>query len=509
MTRNTLWVARAVGLGALGTALISCGDKGHPEDDAGMSMSGITISTVTVSDTGATESMSGNDDESGEKLDAPPNETQQGCGNTDLGCTDQIDLLFVIDNSGTMSEEQINLAANFPLLIEKLENLEDSAGNEVKPDVQILVTTTDFGNPLCTPFQPAGYEPAKGAPTVDGCNARIDDFTGLGTNPLVVPEACTNLCAVDVVPSDPFIAFNPAGDNIPDDVVPVDINGDGTLDSPAAQALTCVGPQGINGCGYEAPLETMLQALNPSADWNDPGNQPFLRQGALLAIAVVTDEVECSVKDYTIMEDPAFQETNPDNMNKQASSAICWNAGVSCNGPDASGTYSDCESLDDGKLQPLSRYTDYLVTELRENGGKEVIMLGILGVPLVTEYNMDPPHEPIAGGELDLVYRDWADGQYPTGDILPTEFSAGVTAADKQFDFGIGPGCTGTDMAGAFTGQATPNTRVMDVCHALDYTDNAGVDQIRCCITSICDDDFSDAINCLTGIIEDTIKPPG
>ena len=171
------------------------------------------------------------------------------------------------------------------------------------------------------------------------------------------------------------------------------------------------------------------------------------------------------------------------------------------------GVYSDCTSLDDGKLQPLSRYTDYLVTELRENNGKEVIMLGILGVPLVTAYNPDPPYQPTAGGELDLVYRDWIDGPYPTGDILPTETTA--DAASKQFDFGIGPGCTGTDAMGNFTGQATPNTRVMEVCHALDYVDNSDEEQIRCCITSICDDDFSDAINGLTGIIEDTIQPPG
>ena len=30
-------------------------------------------------------------------------------------------------------------------------------------------------------------------------------------------------------------------------------------------ALSCIGPQGINGCGYEAPLEAMLQAINPGA----------------------------------------------------------------------------------------------------------------------------------------------------------------------------------------------------------------------------------------------------
>ncbi len=508
MTRNRQLVSYGGLLGVLALGLASCGDKDREQETASDSMTMTSITTLTGAgtDPSTTDDTIGEAD-SGDKLDVGAG-TGGGCGSVDLGCTDQIDLLFVIDNSGTMAEEQQNLARNFPLLVDRLENLMDSAGNSIQPDVQIMVTTTDFGNPLCTPFQPAGYQPAKGAPTVTGCNSRIDDFTGLGSNPTMVPEACTNVCASDIVPSDPFIAFNASTDtkNVPD-VAPKDINADGQLDSAVAQALGCIGPQGINGCGYEAPLETMLQALNPGAEWNK-GAKPFLRQGALLAIAIVTDEVECSVKDYSIMEDQAYQEINPNNGNKQASSAICWNAGVSCNGPDASGVYSDCTSLDDGKLQPIERYTQYLVNDLRENQNKEVIMLGILGVPLVTAYNEMPPYNPIAGGELALEYRDWRDGQYPAGDILPAEFMSGVEAADKQFDFGIGPGCTGQDAMGNFTGQATPNTRVMEVCHALDYSDATG-DKIRCCITSICDVDYSPAIDCLTGIIGESIQQPG
>lgn len=497
------------GFTALCLVATSCGGKRDEDDDtaATVSMTGISVTAATDM-TGATETDPTDPDDTGDKLDVGSMTTNGGCGSVDLGCTDQIDLLFVIDNSGTMAAEQLNLALNFPRLVDRLENLTDSAGNMINPDVQIMVTTTDFGNPLCTPFQPAGYEPARGAPTVSGCNARIDDFTGLGSNPDVVPEACTTVCPTDIVPSDPFISFSPAGTNVPD-VPEVDINGDAMPDSAVAQALACIGPQGINGCGYEAPLETMLQALNPGSDWNT-GERPFLRDGALLAIAVVTDEVECSVKDYSIMEDEAYQETNPDNANKQASSAICWNAGVSCNGPDANGVYSDCTSLNDEKLQPISRYTQYLVDDLRENQNKEVLMLGILGVPLVTAYAEVPPYNPIAGGELSLVYRDWIDGTYPAGDILPLEAADGVTAADKQFDFGIGPGCTGVpDINGISTGQGTPNTRVMEVCHALDYVDSDGTENIRCCITSICDSDFSPAIDCLTGIIEETITQPG
>src|SRR5688572_9465553 len=126
-------------LAATAAISISCGTKGH--DDSGQT--GVEGSiTVTVSDTGAdsattsADSADSNDVDTGEKLDVGAGNTAGMC-NQDLGCTDQIDLLFVIDNSGTMGQEQENLARNFPLLIQQLETLTDSDGNMVMPDVNI------------------------------------------------------------------------------------------------------------------------------------------------------------------------------------------------------------------------------------------------------------------------------------------------------------------------------------------------------------------------------------
>ncbi len=157
-------------------------------------------------------------------------------------------------------------------------------------------------------------------------------------------------------------------------------------------------------------------------------------------------------------------------------------------------------SEDKGVLQPLQRYIGYLKSQLIEKENKQVIMLGILGVPKVTEHNPVPPYEPTAGGVLDLVYRMWNQS-----DILPGDSK---TPAQKEYEFGIGPGCTD-----AATGQAVPNTRVTDVCQALDIKDDPNTAsneaKIRCCIESICDDDFSDAINCLAGILEQSLIAPG
>ncbi|HEY8379266.1 MAG TPA: hypothetical protein VIK91_22385, partial [Nannocystis sp.] len=435
------------------------------------------------------------------KLDIPSYDTELGPScTTDAPCN-LLDVLFVIDNSGTMGEEQENLAANFPYLIDKLRKLTDVQGEPVNANVNIMVTTTDFGHPLCTSYEKPDYDPAKGAPISTACIDRLQRFTGLGMNPPMYPQACTNGCKQSVVPADPFINFDPDTHN----VLGADPNGP----DPVAQALSCIGPQGIDGCGMEAPLETMLQALDPGKPWNQ-GDKPFLRDGAVLAIVIMTDEAECSVKNYkyfdpAVKNDPEYNKYWEDvpgmpGVKDQPTSAVCFNAGVTCQDDDMDGIYESCMSEDKDVLQPLSRYIGYLKNVLVGQKKKEVIMLGILGVPKVTEHNSEPPYQPTAGGVFDLVYRRWTQA-----DILPGDPD---TPAQKEYEFGIGPGCT--DPA---TGQGIPNTRVIDVCQSLDVPDDPNTPQneakIRCCIESICDDDFSDAINCLAGILRETLLPPG
>ena len=449
-------------------------------------------------------------------------DTSPMCGQGELGCpTNKIDLLFVIDNSGTMGEEQLNLAVNFPALIDELQTLQDTSGQPVQADVNIMVTTTDFGNPACDPFEPADYESARGAPISTPCTERLQRFTGLGPSPLVVEEACLDVCdpGAPARPLDQFIHFTPEQHNV--------------QGGSPADALACIGPQGIDGCGFEAPLETMAQALRPDACWNDPGPgcedtpyvEPFLRPDAVLAIAIITDEADCSVNDYGIMTDPTFMETPPNGGQPEATSALCWNAGVVCTGLDpGTGIYSGCIAANHGPdgavgvdgseavLHPLSRYTDLL--QSFRSAGKEVIMLGILGVPVVTEHAQTPPFQPTAGGVEALVYRRWTDPAYPDGDILPDEYAADVRAVDKQYEFGIGPGCTGyVEESDTYTGQAIPPVRIREVCESLNQPDDPDTPQdesrIRCCIESICGEDFTPALRCLTGLIRDVIVPVG
>jgi hypothetical protein len=491
-TFNFLLVSSVTGVAAL---VAACTDDGSGNDNSNVTL---TLNGSEGIDTdpgdGDGDPTSGDGDGDGEAetgcmgqcldtLETDGETSGPSCASGDGNCN-QVDLLFVIDNSGTMGEEQINLSANFPLLIDKLQMLTDDEGQPLNPDVNIMVTTTDLGHPQCTPFQPDGYSPKQGAPQDVACINRIDDFSGLGSNAPEFPEACTVGCPVPVEPADPFIHFegpNGATTNIPGN----NIKG----------ALSCIGPQGINGCGYEAPLEAMLQAVNPGAQWNQ-GNKPFLRDGAILAIAIITDETDCSVRSpegyafFTNQANNTYWEINPDTGTKtQATSAVCWNAGVDCGAPDANGVYADCNSIDTGVLHPLSRYLTYLQDEL-----------------ITDQNNALPPYNPISGGVEDLIYRQWKDGAYPVGDILPGDDS---DAATKEFEFGIGPGCTGENGMGGFTGQAVPNVRVQEVCEALNVDIGGPNEKIRCCIESVCDTDFSDAIGCLTGIIQTVVDPIG
>jgi hypothetical protein len=498
-------IARWLGLGgrlAAALSMLACAPPKTVLGEAGTSTSDPVTTSPETSEVDTVEpTLTGTGDDTS---------VDPTCG-VDLPCvTNKVDLLFVIDNSGTMAEEPLNLARNFPALIEALQALEDGNGQLVGADVQIMVTTTDFGNPACDPFHPPGYAPARGAPISDPCTERLERFTGLGSNPLVIPEACTEVCdpTAPARPTDHFIRFMGESHNVEGG-------------SPA-DALACIGPQGIDGCGYEAPLEVMLQALSPFACWNAPERPecedsgyetPFLREDAVLAIAIITDEADCSVSDYAIMNPSVFWEVPPGGGAAAASSALCWNAGVSCSEPDADGVHAECVASnhdingaqgvpdDRAVLHPLSRYRNLLL-EFRSRG-KEVMMLGILGVPEVTAHAELPPHQPTAGGVFDIEYRLWRDPQLPDGDILPLEWDAGITAADKAFEFGIGPGCIGYDEAtDLYTGQAIPPVRIRELCESLDESD-----RIRCCIESICGRDFTPALRCLSGLIQDAIVP--
>ena len=394
-----------------------------------------------------------------------------------------LDVLIVVDDGPTMFEEQANVARNFIVIAERLESFTNAYGELLDADTQVMVVHTSIGTTACS--GPGG----GGIPVSTSCRDRIADFSDPATGD--ASEACDSVCPQSVAPSAAFIQFDAAGNNIVG-ATDVDLDGDGASESAVAQALACIGPQGISGCRYGSTLEAMRAALEPSAPWNEAA-EPFLRPGVPIAIIVISDGLDCSGADATTLDDPAHWNVDPLTGQPAPSEALCWNAGVQCDGPDAAGTFTECQSLAE-PLTPTSEYSGFL-DGLRTSMNKEVFLLGAVGVPRVTEHNTVQPFQPEEGGVAALRIHEWTER-----DLLADDVATGVTAADKQFELGVGPGCSGT-VDGQVIGQATPPQRVIEVCQSLDRDIDTSDTKIRCCLESVCDESFDAVTNCLYALV--------
>ena len=446
-------------------AVVGCGPSVGPVGDGdGTATSGGTVgSTSGVSADGSTGGIA-------DSTDSTAGDSSSGDPAPDVP---SLDVLFVIDDGPSMREEQTNVARNLVAMMQRLEGLTDGEGNQLSLGAHVMVTRASAASPRC-----GGGD--GGTPVTTACLDRLDAFGD--------PAACESVCPESVVPSGDFIAFDGEQSNV-DPPSEVDLDGDGEVESATTRALGCLGPQGTGGCPYASPLEAIRIAVDPDAAWNS-GPDPFLRDDVPLAVVVISDGVDCSGVSESAIADELYWEVDPSTGMVAPSPAVCWTAGVQCDGPDANGFYSSCAPTD----SPLTATEVYveLFEELREVRGKHVFMLGALGVPPVTSHNQEWPFEPIEGGIFDLQPRQWTED-----DLLPSDASEGLTIEDKQFATGIGPGCTEIGRDDQPLGQASPPLRVAAVCDALDITDANGEPQTRCCIESICDEDFSVAINCL------------
>lgn len=468
---------------------VACRGSGAPTvDDSGGTFS-LGTDTVGTSEVSGDESTPATDGEP--KLDLGGSPTV--CGSAG---TNRFDILVVVENSSEMSAVQSRFARTATSLVRSLEELTDVYGNPVNADVQMMFTTTDVGNPACDAAE--GEEPARGAPVVEGCNARMAQFGA-------TPQTCTAWCPVDVVPSERFIAFQGDGDSNVEGAELVDVDGDGNAESPAAQAAACLAPVGLSGCSYPSALGAIRYALDPDAAWNQ-GDRPFVRSGSAVGIVVVQASTDCDVADPSVMDDPRFMALNPQTGEPETSQATCWNAGVSCEASDDEGSYASCMAMGDS-LVPTSSYSEFLVSQVGNPGCTPIFMLALTGVPTVTAHEREAPFFPVEGGLDALVYRDVIDAPYPEGDLLPADTELGVTAADKQFDWGIGPGCTALDQAESLISQGRPDPRTVEVCQGLDRPDDD--DGQRCCVESVCDDRHDGVITCLNGLLVQSLPLTG
>ncbi len=270
-------------------ALVGCADARQEEDAAPIT----TANNGSNASTGTDVPIPDEDDDE-EKLDLgddtdDPNTGVDPDGDDESGC-DKVDFLFVIDNSGSMSEFQANLVSNFPGFINTIQETLDEA-----QDYHIMVVDTDPVGPI--DCRVACEQPEKSA-CVD------ENGVCAFLNPLCLP-LCLNELDCEGLPGG---CENPpppdecevmgAGITFPrgNDASNLDCNfasGKRYMDStePDLQsAFSCAATVGTGATGAsEQPMGAIVQAVTPST----PAfacNDDFLRDDAILVVTFITDE---------------------------------------------------------------------------------------------------------------------------------------------------------------------------------------------------------------------------
>ena len=264
------------------TALLlpACGDSGGARDSETTVASSITASGITLTapmtsadppggttqavTTGELSGATGDASSSGPamtKFDLGKDDTggvDPDTGTQEGGCQ-KIDFLFVVDNSGSMADEQQNLATSFPGFITSIQNTVKAE------DYHIMVIDTDAGNAflqqcfvVCALLPNCEGYPCNNLPKAEGCDAMLG--TGLVEDPSA--KAC------GVAGGKRYM-----------------VDGQPNL----SQTFQCLAKVGTDGDGSERPMEAMIAAVSTL---NVPGqcNEGFLRKDALLVVTFITDE---------------------------------------------------------------------------------------------------------------------------------------------------------------------------------------------------------------------------
>jgi len=219
--------------------------------------------------------------------------------------SDKLDVLFVVDNSISMSDKQSVFKASVPSFVARLVNplcvdaqgkpaaTQPAAGSdacisgtrEITPvkDLHLGVITTSIG----------GHGGGTCAPGSSGAN--VDDRAEL------LPAVRPSLPSYN---GTGFLAFDASG-----------VVGVANVNNVIADLQTIVGAVGDGGCGYEAPLEAMYRFLvdpEPPTSVEQVNNMStpiginqalltqrsgFLRPDSAVAVVILSDENDCSIQD--------------------------------------------------------------------------------------------------------------------------------------------------------------------------------------------------------------------
>jgi hypothetical protein len=376
----------------------------------------------------------------------PNVEITGGCGKLEVR---NLDLLFMVDDSGSMKEEQAALRRELPRMIERLTtgDIDGDGDGDLLPieELHLGVVSSDLG--------------LVGIRGIEGCDGLGDDGVLQHATSTELLECTGPYPAFLTYPSATYAA------------------------APVARDFSCISALGTGGCGFEQPLEATLKALLPSSDdrvefladpmgfgrlgHGDQENAGFLRPSSgastsLHAVVMVTDEDDCSNIDTSHLIPPMYL----DAADPEQATLLAQGLNVRCH-------------LNPDHLFPAERYVDALKS-LRPDSEGLIVFGAIVGVPpaLVTP-------EALAG--VDFADRAAREAFY---DALLADPAMQVVIDDNDtlevHDDSIKPSCQ------APGGVAYPPLRVVETARGF------GRDSV---VQSICQDDFGPAIDAILAAI--------
>ena len=248
--------------------------------------------------------------------------------------TDELDVLFVLNNSASTADKQAVFSVDLPKFVAALDNFPNG-----RPDLHIGFTSTSVS------IGASGF----------GANCANGD------DGLLQSTARQSACSA------------PTGRFISDGVTP---NGRVTNYPPSeglATAMSCIAALGTGGCGFIAPLEATKRAL----DGSHSENAGFLRDKAALLVVMLVPKDDCSAS-------PGLFGLTVGSTAVNNSDFRCAVYGYACDQPISAtepGTYTGCRPRVGGYLHDVADYVTFL-TSIKDP--RRIGVVAIAGDPSTT-----------------------------------------------------------------------------------------------------------------------------
>ncbi|MDP3274003.1 MAG: hypothetical protein Q8Q09_02330 [Deltaproteobacteria bacterium] len=463
---------------------------------------------------------------------------------------EKVDLLLMVDNSGSMRDNQTNIMAQFGPLISRLTNppcisrtmpgggaphacnpanMDDTPQYPAVKDLHVGVVSSDLGTPGstvpgCDDSDRGDHgllNPIRNGPALQIHLPWAPRRTNAETAPAGFrPTACNN--NTNQFPS--FISFCSNAADPSCDVAGMFAS---TRDSAVfADWFRCNAGLFVNGCGLESQIEAVWRGLvfhdATSRAGNTSPNAGFLREDALLAILMLTDEEDGSVRNCDF--DSGFSAQGGgscrDAKDVYVSSSGAWAHPTNPDlrfylyrpGDDRDPTWNMDRYYNTAPSTVANRWTRDLLS-LKPGHPERIVFAGIVGVPLAVPTRMDGTETriewdrllgtPAAGNPNDFIGRNSAMSASGTQETAGP-FSMQAANQDPMCTHVV-PACRRQGsmydpMRSCSSAQqmAFPSRRVVELARRFDeYPACNGTACRNGLVTSICSTNFGPAMDAI------------